>query len=224
MKKNFVSIIPARKNSSTIINKNRIKIKNFPLIEYTFKEVAKSKKLHENYLLTDCNKIKKISKKYKINSEYIRPASTSRDNSSLVETLIHFLKKTKKKFNYLVVLQPTSPLRKSIDIDKAIIEFKRKNYTSLCSISESLEHPYETIDLKKNKWEYNLIKANKFFRRQDFDINSYFINGAIYIVSRKYLEKKKKIISNNHGFYIMPKSRSIDLNDMEEMKIIKGLI
>ena len=226
MDNQFAGIIPARKGSKSIKNKNTIIIKNKPLIEYTFKEAKKSK-LAQSFVLTDSLKIKNIASKYKINTDYIRPLKVSRDKTSTVETLIHFLKdkKINFKFKYLVILQPTSPLRSYKDINLAIKQFKKKKLTSLASLSGSLEHPYVVIkiDKKNKKWKYILPKT-KFFRRQDYDIDSYFINGAIFIVSRKYLEEKLKIISNNHGFYFMPKSRSLDLNDYEDIKIIKGLL
>lgn len=226
MKNQFAGIIPARIGSKTIKNKNTIIIKNKPLVEFTFKEAKKSK-LAKTFVLTDSLKIKKIASKYKINTDYLRPLKVSRDKSSTVDTLIHFLKdkKINFKFKYLVILQVTSPLRSYKDINLAIEEFKKKKLTSLASVSESLEHPYEVIKIykKSKKWEYILPKKN-FYRRQDYDIDTYFINGAIFIVSKKYLEKKLKIISKNHGFYFMPKSRSIDLNDHEEVKIIKGML
>ena len=93
------------------------------------------------------------------------------------------------------------------------------------SISESLEHPYETINLLRNqKWDFVLTGAKKFYRRQDFDINSYFINGAIYIVSTEYLNRKKGLISNNHWVYIMPKIRSFDINDFQDLVIVKKIL
>ena len=78
----------------------------------------------------------------------------------------------------MVVLQPTSPLRKHVDINRACNLIKKNKCKSLFSISESLEHPYEAIDLKKGKWKHILNKSKNFYRRQDFDINSYFINGS----------------------------------------------
>jgi CMP-N,N'-diacetyllegionaminic acid synthase len=223
----FVGIVPVRKRSKSIRNKNLILINKKPLVEYTFKEIAKSK-LKKSFVLTDSEKIKKIALKYKINTDYIRPSKVSKDTTSTAETLIHFLKDKKidNNFDYLVILQATSPLRSYKDINNAIEEFKKKKLTSLTSISESLEHPYQAleIDKKKKSWKYILPKGQKFTRRQDYDIDSYFINGAIFIVSRKYLENKLKTKSSNHGFYYMPKSRALDLNDHEDLKMIKKLI
>ena len=84
----------------------------------------------------------------------------------------------------MILLQPTSPLRNYIDINKSIKMFKKK-FDSLFSISSHLEHPFDAINLKKSKLEFVIKKRTKFFRRQDFDIKSYFHNGAIFIISKK---------------------------------------
>ncbi len=107
-----------------------------------------------------------------------------------------------------------------------MIFLKKKKFDSLFSISESLEHPYETINLKKGKKKifYTIKKREKIFRRQDFDINSYFINGAIYIFKKELILKKKIFSENNHGFYLMPKIRSIDVNDLEDIEIVKNIL
>jgi|TARA_B110000259_G_C13915183_1_gene362529 CMP-N,N'-diacetyllegionaminic acid synthase len=221
----FAIIVPARKGSKSLKGKNLKKIKNIPLIEYTFKTIKEFK--CNKFVLTNDNKVKKIAKKYNINENYIRPESVSLDKTSLVETLIDFTSwanKNNYKFKNIVILQATSPLRKKSDILKAIEIYKKNNFKSLFSISESVEHPYESIDVKKNKWNYVLPKAKKFYRRQDFDINSYFINGAIYIIDVQYLKKNKKLISNHHGLYYMSKINSLDINDLEDFKIAEKLI
>ena len=224
---NFISVIPARVGSKGIKNKNIFKINNKPLIEYTFKSVLNSK-IKKNYLLTDSNKIKKIARKFAINTNYIRPKSLSSSKTSLNKTLNHFyrwLKNNKISFDYLVVLQPTSPLRSKNDINKALDIVKKYKPKSLFSISESLEHPYEVIKLvKKDKWKFVINKSKKYFRRQDFDLKSFFINGAIYIIHRSLLKKNKTFNYTSHRFYKMPKTRSIEINDIEEAKIVEAII
>ena len=85
---------------------------------------------------------------------------------------------------------------------------------------------YEAVDIndKKKSWQYVLKKSKKFYRRQDFDINSYFINGAIYIVERNYLLKYTKIISNLNYYYKMNKRRSLDVNDLDDLYMAKKLL
>lgn len=223
----FISVIPARSGSKGIKNKNIYPLKGTPLVSYTFREVTKSNS-KKNFILTDSKTIKKIAKKFKINSEYNRPSKLSQSNTSLSETLFHFYNWAIKKslqFDYLIVLQPTSPLRNYKDINKAIQIIKNFKYKSLFSISESLEHPYEVVKVSgKRKWSHILKKSKNFFRRQDFDIKTFFINGAIYIIHKDLIKKKKIYDKKKHCFLKMPKERSIEINDLSEAKIVERLI
>ena len=223
----FLAVIPARSNSKSIKNKNMFPINKKPLIQYTFQELKKTF-LKNKYLLSDDIKIKKLAKKFNISTEYIRPKQLSKSTTSLSDTLFHFHKWTeskKIKYDYAVVLQPTSPLRNYIDINQAVKIVKKKKYKSLFSISESIEHPYEAIKITSSgKWQHVLPKSKKYYRRQDFDFKSYFINGSIYIIHKELIIKKKIYDKNNHGLLFMPKHRSIDINDSEEIKLVKYLL
>ena len=223
----FLGVVPARSCSQSIKKKNTFIINKKPLIQYTFEELTKSL-IKKKYLLSDDKKIKKLAKKFNLSSDYLRPKILSRNTTSLVDTLFHFHQWAENKkivYDYLVVLQPTSPLRNYKDINSAVEIVKRKKYKSLFSISNSLEHPYETIKFdKKKKWKYVLSKSKLYYRRQDFDFESYFINGAIYIIHRKLVIQKRIYDKKNHGFFVMPKQRSIDINDLSDIKIVRGLL
>ena len=104
--------------------------------------------------MSDDLKIKNLAKKFNINTTYYRPKKVSKNTSSLIALLNDFHKWTENKkifYDYMVVLQPTSPLRDHKDINNAVKIIKKKKYKSLFSISKSLEHPYETIKFKKKK-------------------------------------------------------------------------
>ena len=223
----FLAVVPAKSNSISIRKKNTFPLNGKPLVQYTFEQLKKSS-IKKKYVLSDDNKIKKLANKFNLSSEYIRPKKLSTSTTSLSDTLFHFNKWTESKkifYDYLVVLQPTSPLRNYKDINSAIQKVKKKRYKSLFSVSESLEHPYESVKIFNNKkWEYVLNKSKKYYRRQDFDFKSYFINGAIYIIHRELVIRKKIHESRNSGFFIMPKHRSIDVNDLEELPPAESLI
>ena len=163
----FLAVIPARANSQSLKKKNIFIVNKKPLIQYTFEEVKKSR-IEKKYLLTDDNKIKKLGKKFNISGKYLRPKKLSISTTSLVDTLFHFHQWTLNKkieYDYLVVLQPTSPLRNYKDINSAVDIVKRKKYKSLFSVSQSLEHPYVTIKLdKKRNWKYILSKSKLYSR------------------------------------------------------------
>ena len=181
--KEFIFIIPARKGSKGIKNKNIIKIRNKSLVEYTFETLNKIPS-NRKYVLTDSEKVKKIANKYKINTNYIRSKKLSKDDTMLVDNLIHFDEfiDNKLKFKHYVILQPTSPLRNFKDIKQSINKYLSYKSDSLFSISSSSEHPSECIFFKKKKMHY--FNKSKIGLRQNYK-KSYFINGAIYIFNRK---------------------------------------
>ena len=221
----IIGIIPARKGSKSIKNKNIIKINRKPLIEYTFIQIKKSL-LKNSFVLTDSAQIKKIANSYNINTNYNRPKKLSSDKTSLKENLIHFsnwLKENSIEYDYFLILQPTSPLRSYKDINSVIKILNNKKPESLFSINSSSEHRYETIKIKKNSWSYILPKAKKFYRRQDFDFESFFINGAIYAIHKKIINKQK-LIGKKHYVYKMPKIRSFDIDDLEDLAIIDKIL
>ena len=223
----FAIIVPARKGSKTLKRKNLRLIKKKPLIEYTFNSIKKLK--HPKFVITNDKSVKKIAKKYKININFRRPEKFSKDSTSLVDTLINFnlwLERQKNiKIDTFVILQATSPLRKKDDILKAINFYEKNKFKSLFSVSESQEHPYETINLsKKGKWNYILPNSKKFFRRQDYDIRSFFVNGAIYMVNVNFLKKNKKLVSKKHGIFFMSKLNSIDIDDEKDLLLASKLI
>ena len=219
---NFVFIVPARKGSKGIKNKNIVKVKKKKLIEYTL-EILKKIPNKRKYVLSDSTLVKQIAKKYNVNTSYIRTKELSKDNTKLIDNLCHFDKfiRNKIKFKYYVVLQPTSPLRKYKDIEHSIKKILKSKSESLFSISKSIEHPNESIFIKNNKINY--FQKKRISLRQNYK-SSYFINGAIYIFNKKLLKKKKMTSIKFHTIYEMPKKRSLDLDDYQDLDIIKKII
>ena len=128
--KKIVAIIPARKGSKGIKNKNIIKLNNKPLISFSIDYAKNSKLIDRVFVSTDGNKISNIAKKY--GAEIIkRPKKISGDKSSSDEAIIHSIKYIQEKLNYkfdiVVFLQPTTPLRQLGELDKAIKYFEKKN-------------------------------------------------------------------------------------------------
>ncbi len=217
----FAFIVPARKNSKGIRNKNLVRHKKKSLIEHTFK-ILNSINKKNKFVLTDCNKIKKIASKYSISVDYKRPNKLSGDKIELLDNLIHFDKYLSKyhNFKYYVILQPTSPLRTKKDLFESIRIFNKKRFDSLFSASPSIEHPSDSFYLHRNKIKYFIKTKNSL--RQSYH-KSYFVNGAIYIF-KKTLLKKKKIISQKHGIYMMKKINSLDIDDYQDLDLFKKII
>ncbi len=220
--KKFIIVIPARLGSKSIKNKNIISINSIPMINYTFENIKKINL--RKFVLSNDLRVLKLAKKFKLDTSYKRPKKVSGDKSLTVSLLKNFHNFAKKRYEYeyIVLLQPTSPIRDKLDIKKSIIRMYKKKYTKLSSISKSLEHPYESVYLKKDSL-LSFFPKRKHTRRQDFDKDSYFINGSLYIYHKSILEKKTNF-KHKEGYYIMRKINSFDVDDYEDLEIVRKIL
>ena len=221
-KEKYLAIIVARKNSKGLKNKNIIKINSKPCIEWTFIESEKSKFLDKILLSTDSKKIMTLAKKYKILIPFIRPDHLAEDETPVLEVIKHALswvkKNTHQKFDHIILLQPTSPLRKAHHIDEAIIHFSKnkKNYkTKLVSVY-NIKEKYNWI-MKKNKPYCDFISNELNLRDLRRQKNSQLLlpNGAIFISTIRDI--KSGFYNNNTLFYLMKKEDSIDIDTLDDL-------
>lgn len=219
-----IIIIPARGGSKGIKNKNIVNVSGKPLIYYTIMPAlrAKKNKVVDNVIVsTDSSKIADISNKLRANIPFLRPEKISGDGAKSIDLILHALDYFKKKgvfYDYVVLLQPTSPLRRYKDIKGAIDLYLRHNCDSLVSVCRE-----ERIDETELYYKKNIVgiplssNHNKGIRKQD--LKELFIrNAAIYITSVKYLKEYRKIISNNPLLYEMLIIKSLDIDTKEDLK------
>lgn len=192
---NNLIIVPARKGSKRIKNKNLYQILNKPLIYWTINYAKKIKKKNFDLIVSsNCNKIEKICHKEKI-VFLKRPEKISKDRTSMHEVIFHALKSIKKKYKYILLLQPTSPLRKLNLINKALkILDKNKIFDSLIHLA----HTKSFIGKLKNK----VWKPDFALNKRSQDINDKFVPTGNLFVYKSYLYKNKiKYPKKTYGLY-----------------------
>ena len=135
--KKILGVVVARLNSKRLKNKNILRYKKKMLIEHTFESAKKSKFIDNIILSSESEKIINLAKKIGYNVPFKRPKNLSKDNIDAVKVVLHALKKIKDSYDYVILLQPTSPLRKSKDIDESIKKIFKNNYKTLISIYKS---------------------------------------------------------------------------------------
>ena len=219
--KYILVVIPARFGSERIKNKNLIKVKNKTLIEYTFKLVKDLKIQKQTYVTTDSLKILNISKKYSLN--YIkRPKFLSKKKSKIEDALLHLLKYNKiyKNYKWILLLQPTSPLREKKTILKSI-DLLKKNINKIDSIISFTETREDLWG--KNKKYFKRLHG-KLPRRQQDRKAQFYENGLIYIIKIENFLKTKKIFSKRNLGIITDKIESIDINKMEDVKLLERIL
>ena len=226
--KKILAVILARSGSKGIRNKNIIKIKKKPLLHYTTNLVKKIKIIDKTIISTDSKKFQKIAKKDSIESPFLRSKKLSGsnvpDDNCLLDALLKCEIIYKEKFDYVVSLPPTSPLRKKEDVIKSIKRCIEKKLDSVWTISkvDSKYHPLKIMKLENNRLSHFLKSGKKIFRRQQ--LSDIFIrNGNAYVIKTSKIKKTKKIISKNtEGFLVTGNQISIDTID--DIKFAKNFL
>jgi len=219
-------LIPARGGSKGIKNKNLTKINGKPLIYYTIKEAKKCKKLSHYIISTDSTKIKKVAEKYKVDVPFLRPKKLAKNNSSSASALKHALleceKIYNKKFDYVVELMATNPLKNIEDINKIIEKILKHKGDSAIAVNKLFDHHPARIKKIFNGKLYDFaIKEKLESRRQDLKPDAYVRSGSIYAMSRKYVMQEKRYFSSKSLAYILPLSRVINIDDKNDLMLAK---
>ena len=225
----MLAIIPARKGSKGITNKNTKVFCGKPLISWTIEVLLKSKHISSIFVSTDDLKVKKICEKYNIEIPFLRPTYLATDSSLAIDVYKHTIKKInqiyKKKVETFLVALPTSPLREVRDINNSIKLFNNLKAESLISCRE-INFPIEwSLKINKNKKikkVFNILDQNINNNRQ-FTDKTYIPNGSIYIFKHRSLLKNNSYYSKNTIAYLMPKERSVDIDTLEDFKYAEYL-
>jgi CMP-N,N'-diacetyllegionaminic acid synthase len=222
----YLGLIPARKGSKGIPNKNLVLLAGKPLIQHTIESALQSNLINTIHLTSDSNEIMDFAKSHNIDAPYKRPIEISSDTSSAIDVIVYHINWVKENLGQsienIVYLQPTSPIRSKKLIDNSIIEFERLKSKSLVAICECSQHPYETVMLKDNKM-WTLPRDKEYIRRQDYPA-SYFISGGLYIFNCAFFLKNKKLIDQNTNYIITSKEEGIDIDDYLDLKIAETII
>tara|TARA_Y100001970_G_C14214601_1_gene848887 strand:+ start:952 stop:1686 length:735 start_codon:yes stop_codon:yes gene_type:complete len=224
---NVIGFIPARSGSKGIKNKNIKNLNGKPLLAWSIEACKKSKYIKDIVVSTDSQKYAKIAIKYGATKVIIRPKNISGDKSTDYQALTHAIKNLKGlNFKFIAHIRPTTPIRKSKDIDKAILLFSKKNYTSLRSVHEMPESAYKTFEISKKKLLKPICNTKNdmdFFNkpRQSFR-KTYAANGLIDIYLKDHLIKKKNLLGKKVFPFVTNFVHEIDT--IEQFKIINFIL
>ena len=220
----ILSIIPARSGSKGIIEKNIIDLFGKPLLVGSIEASLKSQYVSKTVVSSDSKKILDIASRFKADT-LLRPEELAKDTSSSEEVIKHTLQELSneiKFYDYLVLLQPTSPLRDSKDIDNAFEKLINSDATALISVFQEDNKILKAFKENDNGYLQG-ISNNKypFTPRQELP-PVYMSNGAIYIIKITEFLKNDKLFTDKTVFYEMPKERSLDIDTIEDMEKIKS--
>ncbi len=214
----ILAIIPLRKDSQRIKNKNILRIKNKPMFRHASDEAVKCKYISKVFIATDIDKIK-LPTSSKI--QVFKRSKKSTSKKAPTELVIkEFL--TKYDCDYCILIQATNLFLTKNDLDSAIKKIlnKKNTYDSLLSVVESKYLIWKRIKNKNVSYNYDYRKRP---RSQDIKSKEYIENGSFYIFSRKNFLKYENRLHGNIGLHVMKKNSIFEIDEKEDLEIVKRL-
>jgi N-acylneuraminate cytidylyltransferase/CMP-N,N'-diacetyllegionaminic acid synthase len=224
-----LGIIPARAGSKGLPGKNTKHFCGKPLIAYAIEAGSNCEFIDDLIVSTDSQEIAEIARKLGAQVPFIRPANLAFDITLTTDVVIHaldfFKDNMKQIFEYVIVIEPTSPLRDSTDLTKAMENLLKhetaKSIVGIC-LTEN-QNPKYLFKLQNNN---NLVKYDKsndtLPRRQDLD-EVYFVEGSLYISDVDYFRQNKTFYHDKTMGYILPKWKSIEIDDIFDFIMAEAL-
>jgi len=209
--KTFLAIIPARGGSKRLPKKNILPLAGKPLITWTIEAAKKSKYIDKIVVSSDDDEILKIAQNHSVKTlkRTKKLASDTATSIDVVKNIItHY-----PQYDFIILLQPTSPFRTNQHIDEAIETLINKQADAIISVCETEHSPLWCNTLKKNGSMSHFLN-NKLLNKRSQDLEKFYrLNGAIYIINtKKLLQKNSFFLEKNIYAYIMPQETSIDID------------
>ena len=223
-----LGVIPARGGSKGLPRKNILHLAGKPLIAYTIEVALRSALLDRVMVSTDDDEIAKVAREYGAEVPFSRPPNLAQDDSLVFPVLIHAVNWLceRQGFNpeYVMLLQPTSPLREVDDIDSAANIAIKTEADSVVSVGAVHQHPYWMKRVVEDGRLTSYLSSDQFpYRRQELP-SIYALNGAIYLVSTKVLLKQQTFYTDRTYAYIMPPERSLDVDSKWDLYLAELIL
>lgn len=221
-----MAIIPARSGSKGLIDKNIKELCGKPLMAYTIEAAIKSNVFDCVHVSTDSEVYARIAKEYGADVPFLRSKEYAADTTTTWDTVKHVLDMYAdrgEKFDFITVLQPTSPLRTEEDILNAYKLFCEKNASSVVGVCEMENSPSLTNTLPENLSLEGFIDMGKSVRRQDLK-TFYRVNGGIYMLKKQVLNNLQELYGKDSYAYIMEQSHSVDIDTEWDFKFVEFLM
>jgi CMP-N-acetylneuraminic acid synthetase len=225
-KPKVLALIPARGGSRRLPGKNLLKLCGEPITVWSIKAAQQSKYVDRIVVSTDSDEIAEVARAAGADVPFMRPNYLASDTASSLDVVKHALNELNQKgqcYEFIVLLQPTSPLRTSKHIDESFELLQSKDADAIVGVTE-LDHPIElTNRLPDDLSMKGFFTTDSHLRSQDFP-KRYRVNGAIYLVRVENLIKENTIFLSDRIYaYKMDREVSVDIDTPYDLELADAL-
>lgn len=223
-----VGLITARGGSKGIPRKNIKLLAGKPLLAWTIEAARQSRLLSRLILSTDDDEIAQTAREWGADVPFIRPEELARDDSSHISVVRHaadWLEQHEGRCpEFLMILQPPTPLRTAADIDGAIELANEKGADAVVSVVEARHHPYLTRRMTETGSLVEFVPCDiEYPRRQDLP-PAYAINGAVYLIRCSRLPQLETLVPHGSLGFVMPPERSLDIDTLWDFHLAELIL
>ena len=199
-----------------------------PLIYYTIREALKVKKFNRVLVSTDSDQVKTISESFGVTVPFLRPPKYATDSARTIDVVIDLLNTLSdlygETYDYVCLLQPTSPLRIANDIENCLTIAQENQGGSVVSLSRLDEpHPSKMKLIKEGVVIPLLEGSDSSIPRQELP-EVYELNGAVYLTDVKTINRKRSFFADVCLPFIMPSERSININNYHDLILAREIM
>ncbi|MCB1725303.1 MAG: acylneuraminate cytidylyltransferase family protein [Chromatiaceae bacterium] len=207
----ILAIVPARGGSKGLPRKNIRELAGKPLIAWTLDAARDSRYVDRCIVSTDDDEIAAVARAHGGDVPFLRPPELAGDDANTHDAIVHALSLL-PAFDILVLLQPTSPLRGSEDIDGTLETLLRHRAPSCVSVVEPAKSPYWSYRVDAHQRLQPLLDPQySRMRRQDLP-HAFVLNGAVYAAHTAWLIDNGGALGDGTVPYVMPPERSVDID------------
>ena len=205
-----LALIPARGGSKRVPRKNILKVGGKPLIEWTVRAARKSRYIDHLAVSSDDDTILDLARQLGCDTALRRPAALASDEAPGIDPVLHALEAL-PGYDVVVLLQPTSPLRRPADIDACLEKCSAPGASACVSVTPSREKPEWLVRIDERGRMVPLISGNPAQARERAG-QLYLFNGAVYATRVSWLFENREFITPQTRAHVMPEEFSLDID------------
>jgi len=225
--KRVLCIIPARGGSKGLPAKNARLLAGRPLVSYTFDHATACPEIDRIVFSTDSEQLAVLAREAGIDVPFLRPAALAADDVGTVDVLLHAMDAVREEegapYDIVVLLHVTAPLRAPEDIRACLRMVAEEGAENAFSVCEAQRNPYFNMIEVDREGRVALCKKGSFATRQEAP-SVYELNSAVYVWPWHVLADKRAVVLPGSHLHVMPKERSVDIDDEVDFRIAERLL